>query len=307
MIASILVTAPGAGTPTGSVEFQVDGTLVGSANLSGGTATLNKTMAPGVEHTVKASYAGNADFESSQGDRVRRDPLVETTVAGTKSSSGWYRSPVVVSFSCTPQGSVLSEGCPDDVTLSTDGADQSVSKTVPAVDGGSATATVDNIDIDRTKPTVKITGITKDRRYVGSRPTPHCQASDALSGVASCTLSRSITSTKTTIAAKATDKAGNVATATTSYRTLAYRVKDAPYADGRFTLKRGARYVVSGTVKESGTVSAPFRWGSPVSFMRLTGGSAPIRIPASAARGSSWKVSVVVTGGSTHTLWLTAR
>lgn len=307
VLASVLVTAPGAGTPTGSVEFKVDGSVVGSANLSGGIATLNKTMAPGVEHTVTATYAGNADFESSHGDRVRRDPLVDTTVTGTKSSSGWYRSPVVVSFSCTPQGSILSEGCPDDVTLSNDGADQSASKTVPAVDGGSATATVDNIDIDRTKPTVRITGITKDRRYVGSRPTPRCQASDALSGVASCTLSRTIASTKTTIAAKATDKAGNVATATTSYRTLAYRVKDAAYADGRFTLKRGARYVVAGTVKESGKVSAPFRWGNPVSFMKLVGGSAPIRIPASAARGSSWKVSVVVTGGSTHTLWLTAR
>jgi hypothetical protein len=307
LIASVAVTAPGAGTPTGSVEFKVDGTVVGTANLSGGTASLSRVVAPGADHTVSATYAGSADFTSSQGDLVRRDPLVETTVTGTQSSSGWYRSPVTVSFVCTPQGGILSEGCPGDAALSEDGADQSLSRTVPAVDGGSATATVDDIDIDRTKPTAKITGVIKDRRYVGSRPTPVCQASDALSGLASCKLARTITSTRTTITAKATDNAGNLTTATTSYRTLAYLVKDAPYKDGHFTLKRGTRYVVAGTVKEVGKVSAPFRWGSPVSFRALSGGSAPIRIPASAEPGSSWKVSIVVTGGSTHTLWLTAR
>ncbi|MEI6246453.1 MAG: MBG domain-containing protein, partial [Acidobacteriota bacterium] len=55
--------APGAGTPTGTVQFKFDGTNAGApAVLSGAAASCtNAGLAPGL-HTVRAEYAGDGNF-----------------------------------------------------------------------------------------------------------------------------------------------------------------------------------------------------------------------------------------------------
>jgi len=60
---TVNAVAPGQGTPTGTVQFKIDGTNAGAAvSLSGGTARLtNSTLAHGL-HTVAAEYAGDANF-----------------------------------------------------------------------------------------------------------------------------------------------------------------------------------------------------------------------------------------------------
>jgi hypothetical protein len=56
------VELPGAGTPTGSTTFKVDGLVVETSNLSTGSATFSTaTLAVGT-HTVEAQYSGSADF-----------------------------------------------------------------------------------------------------------------------------------------------------------------------------------------------------------------------------------------------------
>ena len=87
-----------------------------------------------------------------------------------KSKSGWYHSPVSIWFLCKPQGSELVEDCPADVTLKKSGKDQSVTRTIHALDGGSATVTVSGIDIDRDAPVITVDGRS-------------CRATDKLSGV----------------------------------------------------------------------------------------------------------------------------
>ncbi len=55
--------APGAGTPSGSVRFLIDGVLAGSpVTLSGGTATYSTASLSHGTHSVTAEYAGDGNF-----------------------------------------------------------------------------------------------------------------------------------------------------------------------------------------------------------------------------------------------------
>ncbi|MBO9520057.1 MAG: Ig-like domain repeat protein [Nocardioidaceae bacterium] len=91
----------GSGTPTGSVQFKVDGADFGAAvPLSGGpggsTATSSPiSTLPVAFHTVQAIYLGSADYTGSTSDSVQfrvRNPLLPTTtvqsVAPSSSVSG---------------------------------------------------------------------------------------------------------------------------------------------------------------------------------------------------------------------------
>lgn len=66
--ATTVAAAPGAGTPTGTVSFLVDNVVVGTAPLTNGTASLTvPSLAAGTNRVVKASYAGDVNFKSSEG------------------------------------------------------------------------------------------------------------------------------------------------------------------------------------------------------------------------------------------------
>jgi hypothetical protein len=132
---------------------------------------------------------------------------------------------VTVSFTCADQGSGI-ETCAADTTLG-EGADQSVSGTATDWAGNTATDTVSGLNIDKTKPTVGFSGGPASSYYFGNDvAAPTCVASDALSGVATC----SVTGGGTAVGphsyiAVATDNAGNSESATLSYMVLAWTVK----------------------------------------------------------------------------------
>jgi hypothetical protein len=187
--------------PSGTVAFTVDGAPVGSAPVSAeGRATLSYTVPPGAARIVGASYAGDDRYTASSHAMTRYDPSITARLLSRfpKSRSGWYSAPVEVLFFCRSQGSELTADCPLEVTLRKSGADQSVTQTVRAVDGGAATVVVAGIDIDRDDPEVSIVN-------------GKCKATDELSGVKSCKLRR--TADGAHLLAIATDKAGNRATA----------------------------------------------------------------------------------------------
>jgi hypothetical protein len=64
--AVVSAIAPGAGIATGTVEFRENGTLLGTATLVDGVATMNKSFKKGT-HALTATYAGNANFTGSSG------------------------------------------------------------------------------------------------------------------------------------------------------------------------------------------------------------------------------------------------
>jgi hypothetical protein len=155
----------------GTVQFTVDGQLVGSGPAIDGTATIGYSVPAGT-HTIAASWTGDTRYGPSSQSSSRKDPILEARVLSTfpKSKSGWYKNAIDVWFICKPQGSELVEDCPADTTLKKSGKGQSLTRTVHALDGGSATITLSGIDIDRDKPVISVKG----RR---------CTATDKLSGV----------------------------------------------------------------------------------------------------------------------------
>jgi hypothetical protein len=60
---SLSAVAPGAGTPTGTVQFEVDGADAGApVSLSAGTASFTTTNLTHGSHTLSGQYAGDANF-----------------------------------------------------------------------------------------------------------------------------------------------------------------------------------------------------------------------------------------------------
>jgi trimeric autotransporter adhesin len=62
--ATVTATSPGVSSPTGTVEFQSNGTSIGSVTLSAGVATLTTTLPISV-NSVTAQYSGDTNFSSS--------------------------------------------------------------------------------------------------------------------------------------------------------------------------------------------------------------------------------------------------
>lgn len=211
--AKVAPVAPGVGSPSGTVAFTIGGVPAGSAPVGGdGTATL---AAAGVgDQPVAATYSGDADFLPSSGNRGAVGPHMVAHVSSAHGKRhGWYRSPVHVSFRCTAGSAALSAPCPGPVTLSASKAGQSVSVTVTGTDGGATTVTVSPINIDRVAPELSVAGAHSGRGAAHGRHL-RCDASDTLSGIASCTIRTrrhhhdGVTEVRWT--ATATDRAGNV-------------------------------------------------------------------------------------------------
>jgi hypothetical protein len=78
--ATVMAVPPVAGTPTGTVQFKIDGSVFGSpVTLFGGSATSGATSAlVAGNHTVSAVYSGDANFNSSTSS-----PLAQTVKKAT--------------------------------------------------------------------------------------------------------------------------------------------------------------------------------------------------------------------------------
>jgi hypothetical protein len=66
LTATIVPVTPAFGVATGIVEFRENGTLLGSASLVNGMATLAVKFKKGT-HAVTAHYAGDVNFTASAG------------------------------------------------------------------------------------------------------------------------------------------------------------------------------------------------------------------------------------------------
>jgi len=194
-------------------------------------------------------YSGSSSYLGSSDSTARHDPSITAHLssAHAKSAFGWYRSPVTVTFTCTTHGAPLTAPCPATVTVTHQGAARVVTRTISATDGGLATVSV-SINLDRTAPSVTVKGVRNGGRYARPGPSVKCAAADALSGVASCTVTRHAHSAHgtTTVHYRATarDKAGNVHTVTGTYRLVPIALVGAVFANGAYTVHRGHTYLL---------------------------------------------------------------
>ena len=112
--ATVAVVSPGAGTPTGTVQFaDDDGTpILGPVSLSGGTASLSVPAAAG-SYRVHATYSGDVHFlgNSTTVDQTVNKADTATTLTGSAAQVAPGQSVVLTAIvGVTPPGDVPTFG-----------------------------------------------------------------------------------------------------------------------------------------------------------------------------------------------------
>jgi subtilisin-like proprotein convertase family protein len=89
---TVSAVAPGAGIPAGTVNFRIDGSILGSSTLSGGVATFTTNNLAHGSHTVVGEYAGNLNFTGTTNSLTPNQVINTPPVAGNMTI---YRNPLL--------------------------------------------------------------------------------------------------------------------------------------------------------------------------------------------------------------------
>jgi Bacterial Ig-like domain (group 3) len=143
--ATVSAQSPGAGTPTGSVQFEVDGVDLGTPiTLNGSdqaTSTAVTDLSVGPGHTVNAVYSGDTDFVTSAGTLTSGQTVNQASSSTALTSSV---NPSVVGQSTTLTATVTAvapgAGTPSGTVTFKDGATVITGCTNPATLDGSGVA-----------------------------------------------------------------------------------------------------------------------------------------------------------------------
>jgi predicted extracellular nuclease len=188
---------------------------------------------------VSSLYAPD-EFRTSDHDSVRvgldladsTAPVVTPTVTGQTGNAGWYVGDVAVSWTVTePDSAVSTSGC-DDALVASDTTGTTL--TCTATSAGGTTSKSVTIARDATQPDIIWAGGISDGGHFGYGTVPAaptCDAVDATSGPAGCTVAGYATTVGThTLTATAHDVAGNARVETRSYTVDPYALRgfDAP-------------------------------------------------------------------------------
>jgi RHS repeat-associated protein len=143
-------------------------------------------------------------------------PVITAAAEPMPNPAGWNNSDVTVTFACSDALSGVAL-CPSAMTVTTEGANQSISGTTTDNAGNVATASV-TLKIDKTPPTITAasTPAANSAGWNNSDVNVAFTCNDALSGVTSCPSARvvSVDGANQIISGTATDVAGNSASAT---------------------------------------------------------------------------------------------
>ncbi len=138
--ATVAASAPGSGTPTGTVTFFLDGSnALGSGTLTGGAATITTAALAVGSHVITAVYNSDPNFtgstSSGQSQRVKRDGTTTSVVSSLNPSSVGQSVTFTASISAMSPGSGTPTG---DVTFYVNSIDLGTF----ALSSGSASYTV---------------------------------------------------------------------------------------------------------------------------------------------------------------------
>ncbi|MEO6412514.1 MAG: PxKF domain-containing protein [Pedococcus sp.] len=163
--------------------------------------------------------AGNAGTDTAIVNLDKTKPTIAGTTDRSPNGNGWYDADVTVSFTCADTLSGVAS-CQGASTLS-EGADQSVIGSAADKAGNTRSATVSDIDVDKTRPvlTGAVTTAPNGTGWYRGDVVVHWTCSDVLSGIAgSCPQDSTVSGEGDNLSASAvvSDKAGNSASATVS-------------------------------------------------------------------------------------------
>ncbi|GLZ29823.1 hypothetical protein Lesp02_20130 [Lentzea sp. NBRC 105346] len=167
--------------------------------------------------------AGNVGTDSVTIKLDKTMPTITAEIVG--GAKPWYTAPVKVHFTCADSGSgIPATACPDDVVVSANGANQSVTGSVTDRAGNTATATVTGLNVDTEAPVFESVSVADGAVYKFAAPAPGCTAKDTVSGVDSCVVVVTALADPGAYAFTATakDKAGNTSTRSGRYQVQLY-------------------------------------------------------------------------------------
>lgn len=180
-------------------------------NPSGTSPQSSEVMATAPKIDPVASPVANPVVNPIEpaGPTATGTPTIAYTLASAhpKTKYGWYRSPVTVTFHCDAAGLTLTAPCPAPFRLGANRRDQTLTRTIKATDGATALVHVRGINIDATRPALRIAGPAR-RPFYTKAPAERCVASDRISGIASCRITRAERHGRITYTAVATSWAG---------------------------------------------------------------------------------------------------
>ncbi len=175
-------------------------TVAGTAGVrglggDGGPATSAVLNGPG---GVAVDGAGTLYIADEGNDRVRAvpgagvpadatPPVIQSTITGTLSPSGWYTSAVTVSWSVTDAQSAVtsSSGC-GTVTVSTDTAGLTLTCTATSAGGTASQSVTLKVDVTAPVASTVVTPVANGAGWQHSAVSVTFVGSDATSGIASC-------------------------------------------------------------------------------------------------------------------------
>jgi VCBS repeat-containing protein len=196
-------------------------------STSGCDPTTIDTDTPGVPLTCTATSAGGTSSESVTIKRDATTPTISASVSPARPASGWWNTASgapTVSFTCDDETSGV-YSCTDPYEFP-EGEDQEYTGTAEDYAGNTASATVEDIDVDLTAPGIIWSNGPQDGEsyYFGFVPAePTCTATDALSGPDGCAVTGYGTTVGShTLTATAYDEAGNETVETRTYTVLAW-------------------------------------------------------------------------------------
>ena len=163
----------------------VTATFTASDTLSGvKTQDRAHVFGEGKAQTATASAtdaAGNSDSVTTAAVNVDKTaPTITGKVVGTPNANGWFTDDVTVEWTCDDNLSGV-VACPAPMEVTGEGSDRSASASVTDKAGHTATASVDGIRIDRSKPTTTAIGVPGG--WVNAPVTVGLRASDNLSDI----------------------------------------------------------------------------------------------------------------------------
>ena len=111
--ATVTDTASGAGTPTGTVNFNDGSHFLGAGPLYSGTAIFTTSALLGGSHSITAIYGGDSNFKTSTSSAITQTVLpANTTIAVTGQSVTYKDSAqyVTLTATVTAAGAAVNEG-----------------------------------------------------------------------------------------------------------------------------------------------------------------------------------------------------
>jgi len=262
--ATVAAVAPGAGTPTGTVQFTIDGVNFGApVALVGGSATSGSTSTLTVgAHSVTGVYSGDANFNTSTGALTQtvNKANTTTTVTSSMNPSTFGQS---VTFTATVTAVSPGAGSPSGTVTFFDGT---TTLGTGALSAGHATFTTSSLSVGPHSITASYGG---DASFNGSTSAILTQTVNSLPVV---TITTTVSATSLTVGGSISDSAtlsGQTATAagTVTYNEFANGTCSTPGPINMSTVM-----VTNGVVPNSGAFPAN-RTGS-FSFQAVYSGDA---------------------------------